>query len=256
VLHLLRVSSSAGCLLAFGGTATLAAVLGCLQGGVLPRPGRITNWLRTHYSLSFRYLAENLSLSGASLLRSFIVGIVVSLSAVGEVRASEILMGPFMVLLMGVSQVAVPEASLVLLRDAKQLVRFCFRLGSFLGAAAIAWGVILLTVFPLGPGRVVLKELWTPTAHLIPAITLTVAITSFITAANAGLRATGVARRSLRAQLTASVLYLFGGSVGAILGGALGTSWGVTAAQCAGAMVCWHQLRLAISEHSQSVVAK
>ena len=41
----------------------------------------------------------------------------------------------------------------------------------------------------------------------------------------------GVARRSLRAQLTASAAYAIGGATGAILGGALGASWGVTAAQ-------------------------
>jgi len=36
------------------------------------------------------------------------LGAVAGLAAVGYVRASEILMGPFLVLLMGLSQVAVP----------------------------------------------------------------------------------------------------------------------------------------------------
>ena len=140
-------------------------------------------------------------------------------------------MGPFIVVLMGISQVAVPEASRVFHRDSGHLARFCFILGGVQAAAAIVWGAILLTVFPLGPGPALLKELWMPTAQLIPAITLTVAAASFITAATAGLRAMGVARRSLRAQLTGSVAYVVGGSVGAILGGAVGTSWGVTVAQ-------------------------
>ena len=88
-----------------------------------------------------------------------------------------------------------------------------------------------------------------PTAQLLPAITLTVAAASFITAATAGLRAMGVARRSLRAQLTASVAYVIGGAVGAILGGALGSSWGVTAAECFAALVWWYQLRSALADH-------
>jgi O-antigen/teichoic acid export membrane protein len=255
-LHVQEAGSSARCLLAFGATATLAAVLGAVQARALPRAGHAVEWLRTHSRLSFRYLAENVSVSGASQLRSFVLGGVASLAAVGHVRASEILMGPFLVVLMGISQVAVPEASRVFLRDAGQLRRFCFRLGSVLATAAVAWGLILLTVFPLGPGPALLDELWMPTAELIPAIMFTVAAVSFVTAAHAGLRAMGVARRSLRAQLTASAMYLIGGSAGAILGGAVGTSWGVTAAHCFGALVCWRQLRLALAEHSLSVVTK
>ena len=59
----------------------------------------------------------------------------------------------------------------------------------------------------------------------------------------------GVARRSLRAQLTASATYAIGGSLGAILAGAVGSSWGVTAAECFAALVWWHQLRSALADH-------
>ena len=249
--------SAAGCLLVFGGTATIAAVLGAVQASVLPHPSRAAAWPRTHRQLSVRYLVENITISGASQLRSFVLGAVAGLAAVGYVRASEILMGPFYVVLMGISQVAVPEASRVFHRDSGQLARFCFVLGGSQAAAAIAWGSILLAVFPLGLGPALIKELWMPTSQLIPAITLTVAAASFSTAATAGLRAMGVARRSLRAQLTASAAYVIGGSAGAILGGAIGASWGVTIAQSFAAMVWWQQLRSALTDHhSGTVVAR
>jgi O-antigen/teichoic acid export membrane protein len=248
VLHGWR-DTPAHCLLAFGATATLAALFGMVQARTLPRPFRAVEWLHTHRELSVRYLIENVSISGASQLRSFVVGAVAGLAAVGYVRASEILMGPFIVVLMGISQVAVPEASRVFHKESRHLARFCFILGGAQAAAAIVWGAILLTVFPLGPGPALLKELWMPTAQLIPAITLTVAAASFTTAATAGLRAMGVARRSLRAQLTGSVAYVVCGSVGAILGGAVGTSWGVTVAQTFAALVWWHQLRSALANH-------
>jgi O-antigen/teichoic acid export membrane protein len=244
-----RADSAAHCLLAFGGTATLAALLGMVQARALPRPLRAVGWLRTHHELSVRYLVENVSSSGASQVRSFVLGAVAGLAAVGYVRASEILMGPFLVVLMGISQVAVPEAARVLQRNSRHLSRFCVVLGGAQAAAAIVWGLILIMIFPLGPGAALLKELWTPTSQLLPAITLTVAAASFITAAMAGLRAMGVARRSLRAQLIASVAYAIGGSVGAILGGAVGSSWGVTAAECFAAVVWWRQLRSALAEH-------
>ena len=242
-------NSAAHCLLAFGVTATLAALFGMVQARALPRPFRALDWLHTHRELSIRYLVENVSISGASQLRSFVVGAVAGLAAVGYVRASEILMGPFIVVLMGISQVAVPEASRVFHRESRHLARFCFILGGVQASAAIVWGAILLTVFPLGPGPLLLKELWMPTAQLLPAITLTVAAASFITAATAGLRAMGVARRSLRAQLTGSVAYVICGAAGAVLAGAVGTSWGVTAAQTFAALVWWHQLRSALANH-------
>lgn len=248
--------NEARCMLAFGATATMAAVLGALQARVRPRPLQVAHWLRSQRDLSVRYLLENVSISGASQVRSFVLGAVAGLAAVGHVRASEILMGPFLVILMGLSQVAVPEASRVFHRDAGRLKRFCLLFGGAQAGAAIAWGLILLTVFPLGPGPALLKDLWVPTAQLIPAITLTVAATSFVTAATAGLRAMGLSRRSLRAQLTASALYLVCGSAGAVLGGALGASWGVTAAQFVAALVWWHQLRSALSEHVTTAAAR
>jgi O-antigen/teichoic acid export membrane protein len=241
--------SEAHCMLAFGVTATLAALFGMVQARALPRPFRALDWLRAHRELSVRYLVENVSISGASQLRSFVLGAVAGLAAVGYVRASEILMGPFFVVLMGISQVAVPEASRAFHKESRHLSRFCLTLGGAQAIAAIVWGAILLTVFPLGPGPALLKELWTPTAQLIPAITLTVAAASFTTAATAGLRAMGVARRSLRAQLTGSVAYVVLGSLGAILGGAVGSSWGVTVAQTFAALVWWHQLRSALANH-------
>jgi len=241
--------NSARCLLVFGGTATLAAVLGAVQARTLPRPFRAASWLRTHRDLSLRYLIENVSSSGASQVRYFVLGAVTSLAAAGHVRASEILMGPFIVVLAGLSQVAVPEASRVFRRNSRRLLRFCLLFGGVQAACAIAWGLILMTVFPLGPGPALIKELWTPTAQLLPAITLTIALACFVTAATAGLRAMGVARRSLRAQLIASAAYVTFASIGAIQGGALGASWGVAAAQFLAVLVWWHQLRAALADY-------
>jgi O-antigen/teichoic acid export membrane protein len=245
-------ATAGGSMLAFGGTATLAALVGLGQARLLPRPAGARAWWRTHRALSTRYLAENVSISTASQLRSFVLGAVVGLAPVGYVRASEMLMGPFLVVLMGLSQVAVPEAARVLSRSSGRLVTFCLGLGGVQAAAALAWGTVLLVVFPLGPGELLLDELWGPTSELVLPITLTVVASSFSVAATAGLRAMAAAPRSLRAQLFASAAYVSGGSLGAVLGGAVGTSWGVTAAQTVSALVWWAQLRAALEEHHRT----
>ena len=253
VLYVTGAGSAAICLLVFGATATISALVGALQARVLPRPLRVRFWLRTHRALSYRYLLENVSISVAAQIRSFVVGGVVSLAAVGYVRSSEILMGPFLVLLMGLSQVAVPEASRAFKVDGARLRSFCLRLGVIQAGAAIAWAAVLLTVFPLGPGPALLGPIWGPASKLIPPITLTVCATSFNTAANAGLRAMGLSRRSLKAQLIGASLFASLGALGAVLAGATGTSWGVTVAQTVSALVCWHQLRSGLAEHESSV---
>jgi O-antigen/teichoic acid export membrane protein len=254
VMHYRGDGSAVRCLLAFGATATLAAVLGSIQARVLPRPLRALLWLRAHRNLSVRYFLENVSISGAALLRSFVLGAVASLAAVGYVRASEILMGPILVLLAGLSQVAVPEASRVFYRDSTHLRRFCLILGSAQASAAATWGLILMVVFPLWPGPALLQELWTPTAQLLLPITFTVVGISFATAAAAGLRAMGVSRRSLRAQLTGSAAYVIGASIGAVLDGAVGASWGVAAAMFLSTLVWWYHLRAALADHHSAVL--
>jgi O-antigen/teichoic acid export membrane protein len=248
VMHRNGSGTAADCLLIFGATASLAAIFGAIQAWVLPRPERALEWIRTHRQLSLRYLLENVSITGATQLRAFVLGGVVSLAAVGQVRAAEMLMGPFMVVLMGISQVAVPEASRVYHRSAGRLTRFCLLLGGVQAAAATAWGLTILLLLPLGVGHFLLKDLWTSAAFLLPAVLLTVVCGCFSTAAIAGLRAMGVARRSLRAQLIASAAYLVGGLGGAVLAGAPGTCWGVALAGALGALVWWYQLRSALLE--------
>jgi hypothetical protein len=159
------------------------------------------------------------------------------------------LMGPFLVVLMGVSQVAVPEASKVFHTSPARLTHFFLALGSVQATAALAWGIGLMVVLPLGPGHLLLDEVWGPTSQLLLGMTLNVVAACFLSSATACLRATGASRRSLRAQLTASVIYLVGGVVGVLVAGALGTVWGVAIANAVSVLIWWHHLRAALAEH-------
>ena len=237
------------CLVAFGGTASIAALFGLYQTHVLPRPSRVSGWLREHRQLSPRYLLENVSASGASQIRSSVLGGVAGLASVGYMRGAEILMGPFLVVLSGVSQVSVPEASRVLHRNSRRLPHFCAVLGGTQALAALAWGALLLLVLPLGPGQLLLKDVWAPASQLIVPVTLNICAACFLTAVTAGIRATGVARRSLHAQLTNSSAYLLLGISGAILFGVQGACWAAFLATSFGVLVSSLHLRAALAEH-------
>ena len=158
-------------ILAFGATALVAALVGWLQLRVLPHVGRVRWWFVTQRALGLRYAAENLSISGARQLRMTLLGAIAGLAAVGQVRAAEILMGPFMVILMGVSQVAVPEGVRVLQRPRHRLLRFSLLLGSVQALAACAWGAMMFVLVPRGLGELLLGELWVGAyALLLPVL--------------------------------------------------------------------------------------
>ncbi|RNG22246.1 hypothetical protein [Streptomyces botrytidirepellens] len=250
-----RVGSVEAFVLAWGASATVAAVYGCFQSGIRPRTAGAREWLREHRDLGYRYLVENVTNSGASQLRAYGLGAIVGVGAVGVIRGAELLLGPFMAVLMGLSLVTVAEAARVLRRAPHRLGTFCLLLGVGQAAAALSWGGALLLV-PDRVGELVLGGVWSSASELIVPVTLGVAGAGLGTGAAAGLRALGAARHSLRSQLIASACYVIGGLGGAAVAGTVGSAWGVAAATVCGSAVWWLQLRPALRERHQNPISE
>ncbi|MFE6957024.1 hypothetical protein [Streptomyces sp. NPDC057696] len=246
-----RVDSVAAFVLAWGASAAVAALYGCLQSGIRPQLTGARQWLRTHRDLGYRYLVENTCLSGASQLRAYGLGAIVGVGAVGAVRGSELLLGPFLAVLMGLSLVTVAEAARVLRQAPHRLGPFCLLLGGGQAVAALLWGAALL-LMPDQVGEFVLGDVWQSTSPLIVPAVLGVAGAGLGTGAAAGLRALAAARRSLRSQLFASACYVSGGLGGAAVAGTVGSAWGVAVATLCGSAVWGLQLRTALREHHQN----
>ena len=173
-----------------------------------------------HRDLGFRYLAENASNSGAGQLRIYGVGAIAGLATVGYVQAAGLLMGPFLVIFLGISLVTVPEATRVLRHSPRHLRLYCVLVGAGMAVLALVWGGALLIALPRGLGELLLgKELWRPASRLVVPFTISVMGACFIAGATAGLHALGAARRSLRAMVLSSVVFLGCGLVGAYYGG-------------------------------------
>ncbi|WP_107097387.1 hypothetical protein [Streptomyces aureus] len=246
-----RVGTVAAFVLAWGASAAVAAAYGHLQSGIRPRPAGARAWTREQRDLGYRYLVENVGVSGAGQLRAYGLGAIVGVSAVGVVRGAELLLGPFLAVLMGLSLVTVAEAARVLRQAPHRLRVFCLLLGGGQAAAALLWGAALLLV-PDRLGELVLGGVWHAASELIVPATLGVAAASLGTGAAAGLRALAAARRSLRCQLIASTLYVGGGLGGAVVAGTVGSAWGVAAATLGSSAVWWLQLRSALREHHRN----
>lgn len=242
-----RVGTVTAFVLAWGASATVAAVYGCFQSGIRPRLTGAREWLHEHRDLSYRYLVENVGVSGASQLRAYGLGVIVAVSAVGVIRGAELLLGPFLAVLMGLTLVTVAEAARMLRQAPHRLGRFCLYLGVGQAVGALLWGSVLL-LMPDRLGELILGDVWSSASAIIVPVTLGVAGAGLGTGAAAGLRALAAARRSLRCQLFASTFYVCGGLGGAFLAGTAGSAWGVAAAAACSSAVWWQQLRSALRE--------
>ncbi len=238
------------CVLVFGGSAAAAAAFGFVQSRVRPCARSIRSWVLDTKDLGIRYLVENLSSAGATQVTMLVLGAVAGLAAVGHTRGAQILMGPFLVILMGASSVAIPEAAHVLRNGAQRLQLFCIGLGAATAIAAASWGALILALLPTGLGDLLLGSIWKSASTLLLPVIITMFLAAFEVAALAGVRALAAARRSLFAQLTSAGLNVTGGSIGAVIDGAWGSCWGVALGTTLGAVVWWVQLRRALRDHT------
>ena len=236
------------CVFVWGATAGVAAAVGPLQARVVPRLSGAWEWVSQHRDLGFRYLAENSTNSAAVQLRTYGIGLILGLAAVGYVQAASTLMGPFMVIFFGMGLVTVPEAARVLRRSPRHLLLFCLLVGGGLAAAAFAWGAALLVGLPRGLGQWLLGPIWRPTYPLVLPLTLTLMGGCVSAGAGTGMHALAAARRSLRATVIQSVGTIACCLAGAVARGAVGTMYGAAVAAWIGALLFWWQLRTAMRE--------
>jgi O-antigen/teichoic acid export membrane protein len=236
---------------AWGAAATVAAAVGPLQARVVPRLPRTWDWVSRHRDLGPRYLAEGTANSASSLLRNYGLVAILGLAAVGYVQAAATLMGPFMVIFFGMGLVTLPEAARILRRSPRRLPLFCMLVSAGLALAGLLWGIVLLVAMPRGLGHLMLGNLWRPTYPLVLPATIAIMGGCVQSGAGTGLHALGVAKRSLRAMILFSALYVACGLGGAAADGVMGTMIGAAIASWIGALLFWWQLRLALRNNAR-----
>jgi hypothetical protein len=193
-------ASIAEFVLAWGASATIAAVAGAAQAGLVPRPVAVTAWLRRHRDLAPRFLGEFGVGLGSAQLSLWLIGALGGLSVLGAIRAATVLIGPFRILLIAAPGAAIPE--LVRIRNAS-LRRFTRAVAVISWALALligAWGVAVWFL-PSSIGEAVLGDSWDAAHRVLPWVTLSWSALGLATGALVGLRVLAAARRSFRARL-------------------------------------------------------
>jgi O-antigen/teichoic acid export membrane protein len=235
--------------IAWGGAASLAAVVGVAQAGLIPRPLAARRWSIEHRDLLPPYIGETAAYILAGQLMLYAVGLVAGLAVVGALRAAQILLGPLNVVVQGFYLVAVPGAVNVLRNSARRFETLCVVAGLLLAAVALAWAVILV-LLPESLGRTLMGNVWGPAHDILLVWGLAFAAINLGTGASIGLRALAAARRTLRAAVVTSIGGFIGAVGGAFLGGLEGSSLGYLIGQAFGIGVWWWEFRGGMRDHN------
>ncbi len=238
--------SSSVAFLTWGGSGTVAALVGTIQARTLPRPGRAPAWWRAHRDLGPRYVGEFVAF-GAYQLSVLAVSAVAGLGAAGALRAGQLLMGPITVLFAGVGLVAIPEAARLAAISVARLRRATAGLSWGLAATAGMWGAAV-AVLPGDVGRGIFGPAWGPAHSIVVPLVLVMVGLGATSGAHMGLRALGAARRGLRARTVAAVLVVGLTVGGAALDGVRGAAYGMAVATWGSMLVYWWQWRRALDE--------
>ena len=237
--------------LAWGAAAGVGAAAGALQAKVLPSLTSAGQWLVRHRDLGPRYFVENTGANSVAMLRGYSITSVLGLAAVGDIQAAGVLLGPFNIILFGVSIIAIPEGARLLRNSPRRFPLFCAAVSGVLIMLALPWTVGLLIAMPRGLGQLMLGKLWLAAYPLVIPTALSVLASCAATGANLGLHALGAARRSLRAVLITAALILLSSIAGALLAGAKGSLYFSAVAAWTGSGLSWWQLRQALHEAPQ-----
>jgi len=106
---------------------------------------------------------------------------------------------------------------------------------------------------PRGLGALLLHSgNWEAAYGIVPWMVLSMMGATVAAGANAGLRALGAAKRSMRVALISAATYVLLGVIGAAIHGTYGSVEGTAGATWVAATLCWWQLRVAVREYRTS----
>jgi O-antigen/teichoic acid export membrane protein len=231
---------SAAMALAFwGAAATIAALVGVAQAGLLPNPWQISKWWRRQSDLAPRYLAEFVAVAGESQVVLYGIALITGLTAVAAIRGGLLLLGPLNILVFGATMSGVPEAVRLLRSGVGRLIIACIAISAGLVALSAVWAGVLL-VIPSSLGSSIVGPVWYSARPLVLPLAIGTAALGVVIGAAIGLRALEAAPKSLRARLIVSPVILGGGLIGAALAGAAGGAWGLAIGQSVAAVVFWY----------------
>ncbi|MGR7024954.1 hypothetical protein [Geodermatophilus sp. URMC 62] len=230
--------SSTAMLLAWGGAALVAALVGILQFGAPPRFRTSLPWLARQRDL-LGYYAATFGLVGANQVTLLLIGVLGEPSDVGAIRAALVVLGPLTLLGTSMATFATPEVSRRRLRG-RSAIRVAMAVSAVLVVADLAWGVTVVAL-PDSVGTALLGDSWANGRAVLPATLLGVVALACASGAHVVLWAHGYAREAFWASAVQAPAYLVLGLGGLHQWGAPGAALGLSLAQWVIVPIVWWQ---------------
>jgi hypothetical protein len=230
--------------LAWGGAAGVAALLGVVQTRLVPRPSATGPWLRRQRDLVPQFLGEFVVGQGAAQLSIWLIAGVGNLGVLGALRAAGVLVGPARLFLTAAPGAAIPELVRIRRRSPQRFQRLVALMSWGLALSVAVWIVVVLAV-PDRYGTAVLKENWEPGRRIFVLVGLSWAALGLGTGAMVALRVLADAKRSFRARLLICPVVLVVPPVSVAVGDETGAALGIAIVSLWSAAVWWVLYRMA-----------
>jgi O-antigen/teichoic acid export membrane protein len=229
--------------LAWGGAAVAAALLGIRQARNRPRPAATKGWLREHRDLTAVLLTEFGTQQGSMQGAMLVIAAVGSLAAIGALRGVQVLLGVTNILMMAAVAFALPELSRR--RDrltARQWYAAAIGLSTFVVGLGLVWGFAFLLA-PDALGRALLGDTWDGVSEILFASVLGNALLASGIGPATMLQGMDRARMTLSLSATECALAFAAGVVGVVLWDVQGAVWGFALAYAVMSPFWWFRLR-------------
>jgi O-antigen/teichoic acid export membrane protein len=242
-----HVATSSPLLLAWGGAAAVAALLGVAQAGFWPAPSRIREWVAEHRDINAYMSAEYLTVQGAQQASTLLLGTLGAVELVGALRGVQTLLGPTTILAVGIISWAIPEFSRRRDMTASARIRAAYRLSALIVGVGLAWGTFFLFL-PAGIGRSLLGDTWAQTHHLLGLSIIQQAGAAATVGPACMLNALGRAKATFRTSAVFAPQLVAYPIIGLYVGGGTGAVCGYIAAFWSTVPMLFRALRRAARE--------
>lgn len=213
-------------ILAWGGSATVAAVVGMLMLRSTPRVRGCVAWLLGQRKLTGYLLAEHILGEGLAQVAILLVGVVGSSADVGSLRAGQVLLGPLNVLVTAISVFGIPEIARRSDMTARARRRFCWALSAVVTVVCIGYATPVL-LLPDSLGRHLFGDTWNGAQTVLLAMCALYLAVAVGVGPGVTLYGMGRARATFGLNLLKAPILLVTLSLGIWHSGAVGAAWAI-----------------------------